>query len=321
LSTEVQNSGDVYSQFTNLLEQLEATEVEIRCEEPSEVTKSPLTAGEKGEQAIITFLAGQAGRQLALQTKLNKNKIKVEALNKSHLKHAELKNSVITEPGKQASVSFHTGKVQQVMGERLFQNMTPHKSKLDVPWGSNELNNSWQSSGENIDMPVMTSTAGGENHGRVSEKVTGDVRPFRLVLPADIKSALRPNGQAISLRIEPEHLGPARLKLVMRDNILTARVMVKHAHAKIAIENSINNLVEQLTKAGIDVANIEVALSGGDGGNSQNQFERKAFWQHRVSSSVWNRLGNELNDIPSVTPVAYSSAYTYLRADGVNLLA
>ena len=147
-----------------------------------------------------------------------------------------------------------------------------------------------------------------------------DIQPVRFTLPDNVKTALRPNGQTVTLRIEPEHLGPAKLSLTMYGDKLRARVVVHDIPAKVAIEASLHRLVEQLSRVNIEVDHIEVTVGGESA--RDGVFERHPQWRYFT-----NRFGKfNLDDTfgSSEQAAAVASApqpLTYVGADGVNLLA
>jgi len=151
-----------------------------------------------------------------------------------------------------------------------------------------------------------------------SDKTT--IRQVRFTLPDQIKSSFKPNIQTLTLRIEPEYLGPARLTLMMHNDKLQARVIVKNYHAKVAVEASLNQLVDQLSKAHIEVDHIDVMV---DGNAARNGFyKRRPQWHYRAnrserldqSGTVTLHRGSPIEDsMPRPT--------AYFRAGGVNILA
>lgn len=150
---------------------------------------------------------------------------------------------------------------------------------------------------------------------------TGDraATAVRLSLPESAAQQLQANGRSVMLKIEPEHLGPARLNLTLNHQSLTARVTVDSPAAKVAVEHSLDQLNAQLSKAGIQVDRIEVALTGG--GPQERFFERRPQWAD--GSSDRYHAADDDQDSESTTPApAYvSPARQYVNAGGVNLWA
>jgi len=141
----------------------------------------------------------------------------------------------------------------------------------------------------------------------------------RISLPENTVGILKPNGKSIMIRIEPDHLGPVRLNLVLRGEALTARVTVDTVQAQAAIENSVDKLTEQLSRAGIKVEHVEVNLSGED---MRRQFmDRRTSWhgtgRSRQSNGGDDRQIEELSSTMIPTP----RSTVYLSNEGVNLYA
>ena len=142
--------------------------------------------------------------------------------------------------------------------------------------------------------------------------------PVKLSLPENIMRSFASQGQTITIRIEPEHLGPARLNLTVRDQMLTARVTVDTAAAKMAVEGSLSELSDQLSRAGIQVDRIDVVL--GDSNTPHRFPDRRPTW----SQSRRMRQPGLDDRMPSDTlsiPLTMMPPRQYVGAQGVNLLA
>ena len=121
------------------------------------------------------------------------------------------------------------------------------------------------------------------------------------------------------IKIEPEHLGPARLNLVMRDHVLTARVVVDTPIARMAVLNSLDQLTDQLSRAGIDVNRIDVALSGD---NAREQFlDRRPAWDYAQKTHNLDDEHENSSDPGIATPIVSAPPPEYIDARRVNLLA
>jgi len=136
----------------------------------------------------------------------------------------------------------------------------------------------------------------------------------RMSVPTTIGKSLRPGGQSVMIKIEPDHLGPARLNLSVRNDVLTARVTVDTPMARMAVESSLEQLSSQLARAG-----IEVSLNGDQ--PHHQFFGRRPAW----SQSQRTNQQLEDDDLQPETieniPVMPSLQQEYLNSDGVNLLA
>lgn len=149
-------------------------------------------------------------------------------------------------------------------------------------------------------------------------ELKSESRPVQMVLPKNLKTMLKPNGNSVTIKIEPEHLGPARISLSMQNNVLKARIMVDTVHIRSVVEASVDHLIDQLSKADIKVDQIEVSLSG-------NSFKddfggRRNF--HRSSKSG-QLPPNKIAALEMTAPAspAHISATQYVGSQGVNILA
>jgi hypothetical protein len=159
-------------------------------------------------------------------------------------------------------------------------------------------------------------------NGDVSAKTTEqkfNQPAVRFTLPDNLAQAMKSRSQSVMIKIEPEHLGPARLNLSIRNDVLTARLTVDTSQAKAAVEGSLDRLTEQLSRAGIKVNHIEVSLRGGD---SQNQFAgRQSGWFRPQRFNVRSTDDNFLSTvIAPVVPLPILSP-GYAGSGGVNLYA
>ena len=121
------------------------------------------------------------------------------------------------------------------------------------------------------------------------------------------------------IKVEPEHLGPARLNLSMRGEALVARLVVDSVQARIAVEGSLHQLNDQLSRAGIKVDHLEVTVGGGE--------ERLPFFERRphFSGKSRGRGAAITNDFVNETEQLTSMATPHLGGEisryGVNLYA
>jgi flagellar hook-length control protein FliK len=138
-------------------------------------------------------------------------------------------------------------------------------------------------------------------------------------LPEQFQAQLKTQSQTLMLKIEPASLGPAKLNLVMRQDGLTARVTVETPMAKAAVEGSLDQLTQQLSRAGVQVHRIEVAL---DGGGMRNQFfDRRPEWSYQQGRTSSRYASESESEQVTSSTVLTPPEYGYLRIDGVNLLA
>ncbi|MBD3401806.1 hypothetical protein GF420_02840, partial [candidate division GN15 bacterium] len=128
---------------------------------------------------------------------------------------------------------------------------------------------------------------------------------------------MKPGGRSVSIAIEPENLGPARLHLAMRDNALTARVTVETSHAKAMVEQSLDQLSQQLSRAGIKVDLIEVNVSGEQ---ARQQFTDRSFATRR-RIRLQDSEHETLHAAEAAGPAGLQQRPSMLGPSGVNLFA
>lgn len=184
---------------------------------------------------------------------------------------------------------------------------------LKVSGDRNELSSTFEE-GETFTVLEKLSSDAEAGHRRLN------IQAVRFTLPDNVKSGLKPGVQTVMLRIEPEHLGPAKLSLTMYNDKLCARLVVNSALAKVAVEASLHHLVEQLSRANIEIDHIQVAV----GGESAHDgvFERRPQWRYRANRFGKFNLNDSLSSVQQAVAVAPPPrAVSYVGADGVNLLA
>ena len=158
---------------------------------------------------------------------------------------------------------------------------------------------------------------------RVQREVTAErslqPQPVRFTLPDDVRGMLRPNGRSVQLRIDPQHLGPARLHLTMQSDRLRAVVVVDSVQAKQTVEASLDRLVESLAKADIRVDQIEVNVDQHHGRDPQSGRQP----QFGGTGGRWRGVETERETVvAAAAPVSsYRDDSGYVGAGGVNLLA
>ncbi len=146
-----------------------------------------------------------------------------------------------------------------------------------------------------------------------------DTAAVRYTLPQEARQMLKSNGQSVQLRIDPEHLGPARLNLTMQNDQLRAVVVVDSPQARQAVEGSLDRLVEALQRADIKVDYIQVTV---DQQGTRNELfgQHEPRWTKPSRMQRFPGLDNEITSPATMTavPMARSS---YIGAGGVNVLA
>ena len=153
-----------------------------------------------------------------------------------------------------------------------------------------------------------------------AQGVAVPVRPMvRMSIQDDLPRLSKLTGRTLTIKIEPEYLGPARLHLTMRQDTLSARLTVDSPQAKAAVESSLTQLTDQLSKAGIKVDYIDVGVRGG--GAENQSFHRQSDWfrqqqPRHIPLAEISELTAET--IPSLMSASRTS---YLGNDRVNIFA
>lgn len=299
---------DVSASETARLEQY-LTDVNLK--EIEIIAPERLTKTELPEQVAII---AEGSKQLILQTKrsrrLNMGKGNGNNAGNLNVGDSEVSNngqeSVISRPQALFKVALSAGKQYCFHDDFIFENQGT----------SGNLNKSIIGAEDTETFTVfskLTPDVDTGNH-RLS------VQPVRFTLPSNIASVLKPNGQGVMLRIEPEHLGPARLSLIMSGDKLRARIVVVDVQAKVAVEKSLDHLIEQLSKADIEVDHIEVTTAGKN--SREELFERRPLWHHRPNRTENISLNNALSfQQQADSRVMTNRSEWYVGVDGVNLLA
>jgi len=143
----------------------------------------------------------------------------------------------------------------------------------------------------------------------------------KIVLPENFKLNTNQKTQTIMIRIEPDHLGPARLELKMTDDLLSAKLIVETVQAKSILESSISQLKEKLASADIKVENLEINVRSES--HNRHMFDKQqAHWQNLKTFGQFNQPDDSLVNNELVAMNASKNIMPqYAGAGGVNLLA
>jgi len=295
-------------QVDTLLSRLNLKALEIKVE------PQPVSARPEPTPVEISLVAENDGTQVALRSRISKQDIRVITgrTNRDELMTAptvkgkapivDTDESSIVKTTRPDNISDPLRKVGHLtefsLPDRIGTGKRPAFSQ-DTPTTNVTMDRNQESNTTGVDRKLMPTV--------------------KMTLPELIQKPFSPNGQTVMIRIEPDHLGPARLNLALRDQILTARVIVDTSMARMAILNSLEQLTDQLSRAGIEVDRIQVALSG-DGAREQF-LDRRPAWSH---ARKMRRFDKELGfgqEAVGSTPVVTAPPPGYLKGGRVNLLA
>lgn len=142
----------------------------------------------------------------------------------------------------------------------------------------------------------------------------------RFTLPDQLAQQLKPNGRSISIAIEPEHLGKATLRLSISNQVLTARLTVDSPAAKAMVEQSLDQLTNQLARAGVKVDLINVNVAGGEA--HTNLFQQRQAMQFERSRQLRRPLDHSFTQtLHTTAEPPRPTMTTYVGPRGVNLFA
>jgi flagellar hook-length control protein FliK len=139
-------------------------------------------------------------------------------------------------------------------------------------------------------------------------------------LPKDLEAMTLHAGKtnSVTLQLNPEHLGTARVHLTVQDDVVSARVVVESHHAKAVVEGSLNELLTQFERANIRVEQIQIAVSG-EWQNSEHN--RRQFWHAPRSSARLTKDSGDVSDsITAAVEKLFAPKQTPAFA-GLNILA
>ncbi|MFZ1683210.1 MAG: flagellar hook-length control protein FliK [Candidatus Zixiibacteriota bacterium] len=146
-----------------------------------------------------------------------------------------------------------------------------------------------------------------------------DQTAVRVTLPKDLSRLLDGSHKSISIKLDPDYLGPARLSLTMRGEVLTAKITVDTQQAKAALDNSMTQLTDQLANAGVKVDLINVSIRGG--GADNQSFHRPQDWFTQHQPRVIRHESNQAFDAAVLEAANRQVPASYLHGRGVNLYA
>ncbi|MCH9032220.1 MAG: flagellar hook-length control protein FliK [candidate division Zixibacteria bacterium] len=83
----------------------------------------------------------------------------------------------------------------------------------------------------------------------------------KLELPENLSSAIRKGASSISIKISPRNLGDAKLTLTIHQGIVSGTLFVESSAAKLAVESSLNSLIEKLAAEDITLDRLDVEVN------------------------------------------------------------
>lgn len=336
---ELNGFGNNKMGIENFISKLNIKKIEITNGENSKSNNSQI------EPVNIDFIGENKGTEIHLKAKLSRSEIKATIVNKVG---DELSDENL--PSNSLRQGNETGLLRQTKENHLHhmnKEKGPNDASLKEPYffaGSDKLamkrnkllgskllfdNMSLADDGESLKIISSNDNNWGSfdnffnftSSGQVNETSLkqGQAPPIRFILPENLKTLLKPNGQSVILKIAPEHLGPAKLSISMHKDELRAHLTVSSHEAKATLESSLHRLVDQLAKADIKVDFIDVTVSDHNAGNEF--LNRQSYGQK--SNSI-HRFNYDDDNIEKSTPMVQQpqrKVENYITTDRVNLLA
>lgn len=301
----------------NMLSQMNLKEVQVEAS-PRSGHSSEIT-----QPVSITLIAETTAGEQLLRAKLERSRVRVSEA--EVLRPADGHKGIMGRPLTASPVSG-AAKVYTPLGVHNNSSVnTVVRTSAAIaeangdPWSSFTSTDGRSGSGDSQQSLEILFGYEAKYHDEPSATVKSEAQNLRFTLPDDLGANLRVNGRAVTIKIEPEHLGPARLSLSMADDKLKARIVVESTPAKVALEQNLDRLVNELNKAGIDVEKIDITIN--NGGAHNEMLGRQPHWRHRVATRLpgLDLDSSDPTEIPIIPPPAASTGYA--GPAGVNLLA
>jgi hypothetical protein len=310
------------SRVNSLLSQLSLKEIEINTANVDQAVRST------AEPLRITLTAENTAGEFLIRTKLARARVKAVSdevplrQNIQSESEAARSGSVKIVTGEQAVLSEPNDLRSQLLsGNARGQTQIGTRTLFAQPDFFQKGNDEAGEGSSGDKGSILDSLFGGET-ALTSDKTAGEkgnIQQLRFTLPENLNTVLKSNSKAVTIRIEPEHLGPARLSLSMVDDRLKARIVVSSVSARAALEGSLDRLVDQLARADIKVDQVEIAINGD---STHNEFlGRQPHWRRRMAARIpaTEALSFDPTTGPAA-PAAWSPAQ-YVGSEGVNVLA
>ncbi|MCH9023748.1 MAG: flagellar hook-length control protein FliK [candidate division Zixibacteria bacterium] len=312
--SDVDSQKDPHRQLTAYLKNLNAKEVLIndKLQPEKTVTESvvPLLESDQMESFVRSNIKkADAGNSAVVSISKESDKVSREIVlpvGEERLSNGDMmkkQNVLVIEKEANAQKGLEQ-KSELTKFDSLFK--TGNVDSLN-----NEAGNSAKTNLSNMQPLTQLRTS---TDGHITETV-------KIVLPENFKLNTNQKTQTIMIRIEPDHLGPARLELKMTDDFLSAKLIVETVEAKIILESSISQLKEKLASADIKVENLEINVRS-ESSNSHMSDKQQAHWQNQKAIRQFNRLDESLvSNEPAAMDAPINLRPQYAGAGGVNLLA
>ncbi len=311
--------GQPVRRIEAILNQLNASKIEVAPLESDGGKDSPSRAMTNDSRQIQLTFTPEKAQQPPVRVTMNSNQVQAvseQRINMETAPRVSISDGNAGNSGNGQSFGGHAGN-QQDQFAGLFdrhQQMTGSNFKLNTT-GDNTTNNRFDQL-----LGLESQTA---RNGNMPTADMPEARPVRMVIPEAEMMKLRTTGQTVRLHLEPDTLGPARLTLSMQGDTLKAHVVVDSRQAKAAVESSLQELTQQLSRANIKVDHISVEV-GSESPDQQQLLDRRPQWYSRPQGAYANLAGDETSETtenPAILAGQVAAHGYGINAGGVNLLA
>ena len=108
-------------------------------------------------------------------------------------------------------------------------------------------------------------------------------------LAAEIRLNLYQGSNELEVKLQPEHLGKLKIKILEKENVFTIEIKTAHSDVKGILEQGFSALKQNLEGAGVAVGSFNVLLENGSGGAPYHPLWRDA--QGRADTGARERGG------------------------------
>ncbi len=296
-------------ELETLLQKVDVKQIEIKSPETNAVQSA-------FKPVEISIIGEQNSAVVTLKASLKKNQIKIKELKSQPVNQ---KAAVLDESGVfDEKIIVNNNQSDKLIEKASFDTkgqVAKSKQNISQQIGSQVKSDVLNQPVERTDSVMYSYNTDKIDRAAVKE----NMQNVRMQLPENINSALRPNGQAVVIKMNPENLGPAKLSLSFSGGKLRAKLSVTSLNAKHVLDHSLNRLVDQLHKIDINVDKFDVTLDQNQ--NKNEQFNQQQQWQRKMSYKNIDLEQFNQNELEQTVQQPILSAAQQVLSGSVNYLA
>lgn len=297
-------------ELETLLQKVDVKQIDIKSPETNAVQSA-------FKPVEISIIGEQNSAVVTLKASLKKNQIKIKELKKPQ--SVNQKAAVLDESGVfDEKIIVNNNQSDKLIEKASFD--TKGQVAKSIQNVSQQIGSQVKSDVLNQPVERTDSVMYPYNTDKIeTAAVKENIQNVRMQLHENINSALRPNGQAVVIKMNPENLGPAKLSLSFSGRKLRAKLTVTSLNAKHVLDHSINRLVDQLHKIDINVDKFDVTLDQNQ--NQNKQFNQQQQWQRKMTYKNIDLEQFNQNEIEQTVHQPILSAVQTVSSGSVNYLA